>query len=349
MEVNNVISKFIHNFQLLDREDILGIIFYGSSCYHTNSEQSDIDLLLVTDGCYNYKGVTYIEGKKIEYFERNVYDLLTKIEHFEQSPDRSLLSTFQNGQIIFSKNEMMEYLKQEILMRSKYIPKKPRHKTQNSNISLFYHILQQSDKESGFGKFVFYNLLEQIRKKYHQENGYTKMSTMKVYTLYSNKNYAENFYCLTLPNSDFIEQYLNLITEGYSEEKLKNIMSYISYSDIDSLEQEFSNHSKAELKYSSTIVKNAVDKSCFLLDKKTPDASSCYYIALEKTRKLYCDINGIDSRLDQIGEEYDTAFLELFDNCLNKNEKTETLNQLFSYVTTPLQMDYKNYKVYELI
>lgn len=349
MEAKSIIEKFIQNFQLLEREDLLGIVFYGSSCYQTNTSQSDIDLLLVTDGYDSYKAVTYIDGQKIEYFERNIYDLLKQLEHLERNPDRSFLSIFQNSKIIFSKNQMMEYLRQEALVHSKYIPKKSKHKRNNSDIAMFYHILQQANPESAFGQYVFYNLLEKIRKKYHEENGYTKIPSMKVYTLYNDKSYAEKFYCQSLPNIDFIEQYLNLISEGFNEARLKTIMSYISYSDLDSLEQEFPNYSKEELKYSSTIVKNTVDKSCFLLEEGTKDSFSCYCIALEKTRRLYCAINGLSPCLDRFGEEYDQTFLDLFHACLNNSERKEAINQLFSYVTTPLQMDYNNYKVYEFV
>lgn len=66
MKKEELIWNFIENFGR--KEDILGIIFYGSSCYKTDMLGSDIDLLFITDGDKNYKGTTYIEGIKIEYF-----------------------------------------------------------------------------------------------------------------------------------------------------------------------------------------------------------------------------------------------------------------------------------------
>lgn len=44
--MNRIIEKFLNEKGYKEREDILGIILYGSSTYHTATNFSDIDLLL---------------------------------------------------------------------------------------------------------------------------------------------------------------------------------------------------------------------------------------------------------------------------------------------------------------
>ena len=95
--MNRIIEKFLNEKGYKEREDILGIILYGSSTYHTATRFSDMDLLIITENDKNYKGLTYIEDKKIEYFERNIYDILQKVETLDKSLDRSLISIFTNG------------------------------------------------------------------------------------------------------------------------------------------------------------------------------------------------------------------------------------------------------------
>ena len=95
--MNNIVETFLNEKGYRERKDILGIILYGSSIYHTATHFSDIDLLIITENDKNYKGLTYIENQKIEYFERNIYDILQKIETLDESLDRSLISIFTNG------------------------------------------------------------------------------------------------------------------------------------------------------------------------------------------------------------------------------------------------------------
>lgn len=58
-----------HNFTE-NNNRVLGILFYGSRNQRDFNSYSDIDLLIVTDDTKNYKGVTFIDNIKIEYFEK---------------------------------------------------------------------------------------------------------------------------------------------------------------------------------------------------------------------------------------------------------------------------------------
>lgn len=348
MEHSYIISKFIK--QLTNKDNILGIVFYGSSCYHTNNKESDIDLLIVTNNGSNYKGVTYIDDIKIEYFEKNIYYLIDKIKDLESNPDRSLVSIFKNGHPIYSKNKTIEFLKEEILKKQNYYPKKNKSKYSNADydITFFYEQMTLLKPNTNLFNYFYFNLLEAIRKKYHEQNKYSKIPSLKVYELYCKTEYAKEIYCVKLPGQDFMKQYLDLINNEYNPSKLEFLFSLIDHSDDFSMESFSNKYNKNELDYHSTIVNNAVNKSSYYIKTNNPAKTYCYYITLEKIRNLYCDIHNINSKENFLESDYDQTFLELFDLCLNDENKADNLNNLFNYVTSPLKINYKNYKVYEL-
>lgn len=53
--MNRIIETFLSGKGYREREDILGIILYGSSTHHTAIRFSDIDLLIITENilCYD--------------------------------------------------------------------------------------------------------------------------------------------------------------------------------------------------------------------------------------------------------------------------------------------------------
>lgn len=73
---------------------------------------------------------------------------------------------------------------------------------------------------------------------------------------------------------------------------------------------------------------------------------SLYYIALEKIRNLYCNINKLDNSLDNI-YEYDSSFFEIFNDCVS-NPSKENITLLFNYLSSKIDIDYTKYKIYEL-
>lgn len=347
MEAKSLIFKFIENLSIKEQEKILGIIFYGSYKYKTYTKNSDIDLLLVTEDTQNYKGVIYLENKKIEYFEKNIYYLIESIENLSTNPNRSMISIFKNGEIIYSKNQVMEILKEQILMESKRFPKKKERENPH-HIKTLYTYMNSLNNNSKLFEYIFYNLLECIRKQYHEENGFSQLPSMKIHQLYSNPKYAKDLYCVKLPDKDFIDVYLKLITEGYQEEQLDSLLNLIHEKEEEQINT-FTKYTKQELKYQSTIVKNKVDKSWVAIENNQPAFLSSYYIALEETRQLYCRINNLQENLTLLDqEEYDTTFLTLFSACLGKEKRKENLTTLFEYVTDPLEINYQNYKILEL-
>ena len=337
----DIIYKFLDEQDYLNRKEILGIIFYGSSNYKTDTKYSDIDLLIITNDENNYKGVTYVDNKKIEYFEKNVYDLAQKIEELPSNFDRSLESIFTNGKVIYDKHKTIENLKDLVLENNEYPRKKKQNKFYSTSFSELKKTFFSTDKTSPYFNYIYYNFLEEIRKEYHMQNGYSKLPVNKIKKLYENSDYSEKYYCVKLPDIEFRNLYISLL-EKYKEDEFNVLLGKLKRKQT--IKNNF-NARKNNVKYSSTIIYSLIEK-IIVKDTNEKDYLSLYYIALEKIRNLYCNINKLDNSLDNI-YEYDSSFFEIFNDCVS-NPSKENITLLFNYLSSKIDIDYKKYKIYEL-
>ena len=337
----DIIYKFLDEQDYLNRKEILGIIFFGSSNYKTDTKYSDIDLLIITNDENNYKGVTYVDNKKIEYFEKNVYDLAQKIEELPSNFDRSLESIFTNGKVIYDKHKTIENLKDLVLENNEYPRKKKQNKFYSTSFSELKKTFFSTDKTSPYFNYIYYNFLEEIRKEYHIQNGYSKLPVNKIKKLYENSDYSEKYYCVKLPDIEFRNLYISLL-EKYKEDEFNVLLGKLKRKQT--IKNNF-NARKNNVKYSSTIIYSLIEK-IIVKDTNEKDYLSLYYIALEKIRNLYCNINKLDNSLDNI-YEYDSSFFEIFNDCVSNSSK-ENITLLFNYLSSKIDIDYKKYKIYEL-
>ena len=337
----DIIYKFLDEQDYLNRKEILGIIFYGSSNYKTDTKYSNIDLLIITNDENNYKGVTYVDNKKIEYFEKNVYDLAQKIEELPSNFDRSLESIFTNGKVIYDKHKTIENLKDLVLENNEYPRKKKQNKFYSTSFSELKKTFFSTDKTSPYFNYIYYNFLEEIRKEYHIQNGYSKLPVNKIKKLYENSDYSEKYYCVKLPDIEFRNLYISLL-EKYKEDEFNVLLGKLKRKQT--IKNNF-NVRKNNVKYSSTIIYSLIEK-IIVKDTNEKDYLSLYYIALEKIRNLYCNINKLDNSLDNI-YEYDSSFFEIFNDCVS-NPSKENITLLFNYLSSKIDIDYKKYKIYEL-
>ena len=337
----DIIYKFLDEQDYLNRKEILWIIFYGSSNYKTDTKDSDIDLLIITNDENNYKGVTYVDNKKIEYFEKNVYDLAQKIEELPSNFDRSLESIFTNGKVIYDKHKTIENLKDLVLENNEYPRKKKQNKFYSTSFSELKKTFFSTDKTSPYFNYIYYNFLEEIRKEYHIQNGYSKLPVNKIKKLYENSDYSEKYYCVKLPDVEFRNLYISLL-EKYKEDEFNVLLGKLKRKQT--IKNNF-NVRKNNVKYSSTIIYSLIEK-IIVKDTNEKDYLSLYYIALEKIRNLYCNINKLDNSLDNI-YEYDSSFFEIFNDCVS-NPSKENITLLFNYLSSKIDLDYTKYKIYEL-
>ena len=252
----DIIYKFLDEQDYLNRKEILGIIFYGSSNYKTDTKDSDIDLLIITNDENNYKGVTYVDNKKIEYFEKNVYDLAQKIEELPSNFDRSLESIFTNGKVIYDKHKTIENLKDLVLENNEYPRKKKQNKFYSTSFSELKKTFFSTDKTSPYFNYIYYNFLEEIRKEYHIQNGYSKLPVNKIKKLYENSDYSEKYYCVKLPDIEFRNLYISLL-EKYKEDEFNVLLGKLKRKQT--IKNNF-NARKNNVKYSSTIIYSLIEK-----------------------------------------------------------------------------------------
>lgn len=261
----------------------------------------------------------------------------------EDSLDNSLLSIFKNGEILFSKDYSLEYLSDELLFQ--HSPLNKPHATNHRVLNEWIEFFNKTAINSPLFPYVYHNLLEFVRKTFHEENGFSKLPVMKVYELYQNKDYATNLYCVKLPPKEFREYFLTLMTSDYHPSKFQALLETVPTSEKYHRSSQRIYH-LSELQYKSTIVETCISKVIALFQENHPTSLHCYYIALEKLRILYCNIHRIDESILHFGHFYDTEFLIQFQDCINKVDPN-SLRSLFDFVSSPLNMDYQNYKILE--
>lgn len=335
----DLINEFIER-KNLNKDDILGIVFYGSSCYKTATKHSDIDLLIITNSPNSYKGVAYLHGRKIEYFEKSIYDLEDQIDDLSTSTDESLFSIFKNGQIISSQDQTVEYLQERVLSVVKCLRKKAKSIAPKSNIVEIESILL-ANTNNKFTKYLLFNLLEEIRKTYHEQKQYSRLPSSKVYDLYEDAEYAKRYYCVKLPPEDFRKKYLSLVINP-NQEKIKDLKKYLRPSQE---KETFPKKYKTQkLTFSSTVILTAIERCNRYEEENHPYFEASYYLALEKLRLFYCHQNGLSESMESFGKEYDSQFLEMFDKALEV-PRTNNLQEIFDYLTKSLNMNYQDYKI----
>ena len=334
-----IIAIFLKEKSILENSSVVGIIFYGSRKYKFNTDISDIDLLIITNNKPDFKGVSHVNNIRIEYFVKSISSLLEQIESIATSQDNSLLSIFKNGELIQGDEISFNYLKSQIDFERK-VPKKKK----SSQISSYLRKTEQTDNKF-YKHYFYYNLIDMIRKKYHEENGYCSLNGQKAYNLYENREYAEMYYCLKLPDQDFIKLYKEAIEEGYNNSILSKLLAKVDCEkETSSFYQPFS---KQEIKSYSAVVETSLTRSVKHLTNNNIESLNSYYLAIEKIRILYCMINRLNYNIEYFNEEYDSEFLKHFDIAI-KNASIESITNLFDFTVKSLSINYKEYKVLDL-
>mgnify|MGYP003312737545 CR=1 FL=1 len=80
----NIINKFINKMNYKNNSRFLGVYFYGSCLTGFNGDDSDIDLHIIfddSDSKHIFRGVSYIDGVKIEYFEKCISDVYLSVKN----------------------------------------------------------------------------------------------------------------------------------------------------------------------------------------------------------------------------------------------------------------------------
>ena len=94
------------------------MIFYGSYLSGFNTKNSDIDLHIIFDNSnpeHLIRGNTYIDGTRIEYFEKTIDNIYDGIEEDYNSQDNAPLTIFGTSKIIYAKDDTLRKLQEYVI------------------------------------------------------------------------------------------------------------------------------------------------------------------------------------------------------------------------------------------
>lgn len=244
MKVYEIIQKFIKEKNYIQDENVIGILFYGSSKYGLNTKNSDIDLLIIYDDLDNLnnqfpliRGNAYVEGMRIEYFKKTIREVYINAEEDFMTQSNASLSIIGKADIIYEKNNAMHYLQEYILNKFKNgVPSitEDRAKEKLATISNRIERLEKYAVSKQYGYYFnhLYNLIiEMIRRFYHELNGIPRIETYKGFKLYTNQKYQYMFAIDYIPELEFLEMYFELVQnqEKSPIEKLEEIRKFYAY------------------------------------------------------------------------------------------------------------------------
>ncbi len=236
-KVNNVIKKFIKQMGYLDNEHVLGCFFYGSYLTGYNREGSDIDLHVIFDNSdpkHLIRANKYIDGFRVEYFEKPIDDLYLSLENDFNNQRNALLPIIGKGKIIFDKGGLLE-LKEAVLEKySKPLPKLDENDAKEfvSTLNNRMEKVEMFAKENHpLFKFEYYATVKKIAEFYHRLNGLPDLPTSKIYRIYTDEDYRISLCKEAIPEQKFIDLFFDAaMKEGSPEELLGLITKLYNYS-----------------------------------------------------------------------------------------------------------------------
>lgn len=231
MDIKNIINDFLEKEGYLNDINVEGIVFYGSYQTKTNTNNSDIDLIIIYNNYSNkenIKAYKEFKGYNFEYFERTLKNIYDRVDNDYKNFEDTLYSAIGYGEILKDTNNNIEKLKDYIL--KKYENGLPKL---NSEDKLYYlkslkkaiEVLRCMNEEENVYFKIYYSLtLEKIRQYYHKINGFSNISSSKVLKLYTNEKIKEAQHKI-LPDRKFIELYIECIEKI----EYRNILELFNY------------------------------------------------------------------------------------------------------------------------
>lgn len=237
-DVLKIINKFIDKMNYKENEHVLGVYFYGSFLTGFNNKYSDIDLHVIFDDnnpLHIIRGITHIDGIRIEYFEKAIGDLYLTVENDYKNQSNAPLSILGTSKIIFDKDGSLKKLQEYTKKKFANPLPKLNNETAKEQVSILNNRMEKLRNAAADNSPYFYHLyhvsLEKIRKFYHKLNGMPEVQTTKIFRVYQDEDYRKSFYKDKIPEQEFIDMFINAATDT-SDNKLallKNIEDLYNY------------------------------------------------------------------------------------------------------------------------
>ena len=240
--VEDTIYNFIKKMGYIENYHVLGIYFYGSYLTGYNHPGSDIDLHVVFDNLdpkHIVRGNERIDGIRIEYFEKPLRDIYQSIDNDFEEQNNAWLPIIGKSRIILDKTGALEMLQEYAVKKfEKPLPPMQPNKAKEK-VSILDNRMEKLEmaarnNDPGF-THLYHLTIEKIRKFYHKLKGYPEVSTTKVERVYEDETYRKSFDKIDIPEQEFVDMYLSLITDETSDKQTKynNIRRFYEYATRD--------------------------------------------------------------------------------------------------------------------
>lgn len=250
----DIINKFILSMGYLDDIHFLGIYFYGSCLTGFNNKDSDIDLHVIFDNSdlkHIFRGVSYIDGIRIEYFEKCISDVYLSVKNDIHECNWSWYSMIGKSYIVCDKNDELKKLQEYTVSVYEDIPSMDEEDIYEK-ISIIDNRMSKLkkllDEDSPNFYSLFYITVEKVRRFYHSIHGFPKINTSKIYKIYKNDEYRKSYFPKEFVSSEFKNIYLSIIeSTDLDKKKLFNLLEklYLYVLDARKLDKEFRIHIKS--------------------------------------------------------------------------------------------------------
>lgn len=224
--IDNKVRTIAENFlnehiypQIIDKDNLLGVVVYGSSLTGFASKNSDIDMLILLREAENtIRGVKQYQGCKMEYFIKPIEKYLSEGVKFSNINCPSHIALEQNGFLLYDQGD---FVKNVLRTDANYYNENRQRPSQNFDLKFVQienrmaslrNILERDGIEY---HMVYYNVLEMIRQFHSQYSGEADIPFAKAYRIYTDPEYYDKFVGAKAtnprPDTEFVERYKRCI------------------------------------------------------------------------------------------------------------------------------------------
>lgn len=224
-----VLNEFLKEY--VDDDSILGAILGGSYATGNYTENSDIDIsIITTNDNYKKRGNVIIDDIMIEYFINPISELKKYME--DDYNNRHRLSTSNligNGKIIFSRGNIMEDLQKEALSYyDKEFPTPDETKVKCQKYACWdaYDELKDKVKNNESYNLNYFVLLQNLIDCYYYSNNVASVPISKLEQILRNKEYARKYNLKNEPSEEFKRLVLECI-DTISIDKINELYKFV--------------------------------------------------------------------------------------------------------------------------
>lgn len=240
-EIEALLVEFLDTHiypQILDKDNLLAVLTYGSALTGYASQNSDIDLLILLNYAEEtIRGVKYFKGRKIEYFIKPIEKFLSESVKFTKSNCPSHVALQQNAHFLFDRgNFVSNVLKADVEFYNKN-RQIPNEKFDLKLVQIENRIASLKNIYGRQGNefyMVYFNIVEMLRSLHSKRNDEAEIPFAKAYRIYTDPEYYNKFVSNNAsnkkPDAQFVSLYKNCVEEHSDQKKmLKNLENLYNY------------------------------------------------------------------------------------------------------------------------